>query len=350
MALLDMEHIDRLMDDGVRRALRRERVFRDRGNPLDVLDDLQLYERFRLDRQGIMDITEMLDDVLRRATNRSQALAPSLQVLIALRFYAGGAFQITTGDTLKVSKSSASRAIQRVSLAISARLNEFVYYPTEPADITRVRVQFQAIAGFPGVLGVIDGTQVKVKGPRRREYEYVGRKGGHTMNVQAVALPDGTFSNVLVKYPGSAHDSRIFRESPLYRDLQAGRKQGLLLGDSAYALSTFLMKPLPNPVTDPEKRYQKAFLTTRATVERTFGQLKGRWNCLHQELRYSPPRCCAIIGACVGLRNFATRHHMQRFPAVDDLAEAVEVDDLLNAAAPDGKVKQQQIIRQYFND
>uniref|UniRef100_A0A914UWZ9 Uncharacterized protein n=1 Tax=Plectus sambesii TaxID=2011161 RepID=A0A914UWZ9_9BILA len=45
MALLDMEHIDHLMDDGVRRALRRERVFRDRGNPLDVLDDLQLYEQ-----------------------------------------------------------------------------------------------------------------------------------------------------------------------------------------------------------------------------------------------------------------------------------------------------------------
>uniref|UniRef100_A0A914X8Y4 DDE Tnp4 domain-containing protein n=1 Tax=Plectus sambesii TaxID=2011161 RepID=A0A914X8Y4_9BILA len=173
------------------------------------------------------------------------------------------------------------------------------------------------------------------------------------MNAQAVGLPDGTFSNVLVNYPGSAHDSRIFRESPLYRDLQAGRKQGLLLGDSAYALSTFLMKPLPNPVTDPEKRYQKAFLTTRATVERAFGQLKGQWNCLHQELRYSPPRCCAIISACVGLHNFATRRHMPPFPAVDDpddLAEAVEVIDLLNAAARDRKVKQQQIIRQYFND
>jgi len=206
---------------------------------------------------------------------------------------------------------------------------------------------FQAIAGFPGVCGVIDGTLIKIKGPSVNEFEYVGRKGGHTINVQAVALPDGSFSNVLAKYPGRAHDSRIFRESSLYADLVAGRKQGLLLGDAAYALAPFLMKPLANPVTIAERRYQKAFCATRAAVERGFGQLKGRFNCLHQELRYTPDRCCTIIAACFGLHNFAIRRNMQPFPAEDDAHDEDQSEEMDNA---DGKVRQRQIIRTYFTE
>jgi hypothetical protein len=202
------------------------------------------------------------------------------------------------------------------------------------------------MADFPGVVGCVDGTLLRIKAPSVDEWQYVGRKPGHFINVQAVALPDCSFSNVVIKYPGSAHDSRIFRESSLYADLVAGRKQGLLLGDSAYALQPFLMKPLANPVTIAEKRYQKAFCSTRATVERAFGQLKGRFNCLHQELRYTPDRCCAVIAACFGLHNFAIRHHMQPFPEDNDADDDDDVPIFVDAV--DGKVRQAQIIRRFF--
>uniref|UniRef100_A0A914XCU9 DDE Tnp4 domain-containing protein n=1 Tax=Plectus sambesii TaxID=2011161 RepID=A0A914XCU9_9BILA len=132
------------------------------------------------------------------------------------------------------------------------------------------------MAGFPGVVGVVDGTQIKIKAPSANKIDYVGRKGGHTINVQGVALPDGSFSNVVAKYAGSAHDARIFWESALFADLVAGWEQGLLIRDLAYALSPFLLKPLQNPTTAPKLRYQQALLATRATVKCTFSQLKGR--------------------------------------------------------------------------
>uniref|UniRef100_A0A914VW14 DDE Tnp4 domain-containing protein n=1 Tax=Plectus sambesii TaxID=2011161 RepID=A0A914VW14_9BILA len=110
---------------------------------------------------------------------------------------------------------------------------------------TSRRVEAPNVAGSLGVFGVVDGTQIKIKAPSRNEQEYVGRKGGHTMNVQGIALADCSFSHVIAKYPGAAHDSRILRESKLYAALVEGRKQGLLLGDSAYSLTPFLMKPLP---------------------------------------------------------------------------------------------------------
>ena len=59
------------------------------------------------------------------------------------------------------------------------------------------------------------------------------------------------------KWPGSAHDSRVFKESSLYTKFEDGTYKGFLLGDSAYALRDYLMMPISNPQTDAENRYSK---------------------------------------------------------------------------------------------
>ena len=47
-----------------RRNLRRNRVFRDRKNPLDMYDDVELYDKFRFRRHDILTIVdELLDDL-----------------------------------------------------------------------------------------------------------------------------------------------------------------------------------------------------------------------------------------------------------------------------------------------
>ena len=71
--------------------MRRERIFRDRTNPLEIYDDLELIERFRFDRGTILQITQLLQDDLESSTFRNKAL---IKVLISLRFFASGSFQI----------------------------------------------------------------------------------------------------------------------------------------------------------------------------------------------------------------------------------------------------------------
>ena len=56
-----------------RRALRRERVFRDRTTPLDIYDDFELIDKYRFDRQSIMMICDMLQDDLESSTFRNRA-------------------------------------------------------------------------------------------------------------------------------------------------------------------------------------------------------------------------------------------------------------------------------------
>jgi hypothetical protein len=81
-----------------RRALRRERVFRDRTKPLDIYDDFELIDKYRFSRQSIMLICDMLQDDLESSTFRNRALIPNMKVFVALRFYASGSFQGTHLD------------------------------------------------------------------------------------------------------------------------------------------------------------------------------------------------------------------------------------------------------------
>lgn len=99
----------RVVDEQVRRNLRWERVFRDRQNPLDAYDDLDIIHRYRLDRQSIMSIIDLVKDRLERPTQRSASLPASLQVFAALRFLGSGTQQRLIGDTLGISKSSVCR-------------------------------------------------------------------------------------------------------------------------------------------------------------------------------------------------------------------------------------------------
>ncbi|XP_052806733.1 uncharacterized protein LOC128235991 [Mya arenaria] len=68
--------------------------------------------------------------------------------------------------------------------------------------------------------------------------------------------------DVVAKWPGSVHDSRVFRESRLCAQLENGM-DGVLLGDSGYACKKYLMTPYLNPQTQT----QESCGGTRRTVE-----------------------------------------------------------------------------------
>ena len=118
-------------------SMARERVFRDRTDPLDCYDDLELVQRFRFYRSSISIITELIAPHL-NSTERSHAAPPHLQVFVALQCFASGTFfQITCGDGVHVSQPSASRYIQNVALGLQDIYHQFVNMPG-PADKNKV--------------------------------------------------------------------------------------------------------------------------------------------------------------------------------------------------------------------
>ncbi|KAK0141461.1 putative nuclease HARBI1 [Merluccius polli] len=177
--------------------------------------------------------------------------------------------------------------------------------------------------GLPNVLGCIDGTHVPITAPSENEGDYVNRKSFHSINVQIICDAACIITNVEAKWPGSVHDSRIYREcrlsnrfarakeaKALYKmhsnvsSIITGEFDGYLLGDHGYPCQPSLLTPYPDPEPGPQQHFNVAHCRTRARVEMTLGILKSRFQCL-QKLRVTPERACDIIVACVVLHNIA---------------------------------------------
>lgn len=131
---------------------------------------------------------------------------------------------------------------------------------------------------------------------------------------------DYLFRDVYVGWPGKVHDSRVFKNSPLY-DACCARTflpMGLskvitnvvvppvILGDSAYGLTNWLMRPFTDRgnLTNEEVAFNTAHSKTRVVVENAFGRLKGRFRSLGKRLDQSVENATTTVTACCVLHNY----------------------------------------------
>ena len=130
----------------------------------------------------------------------NHALAPVVQVLVALRFYARGSFLPVIGDTVGLSKSTVSNIITNVSEALAVKKQQFIAWPSQD-EINVVKEGFYRKGGFPAVIGCIDGTHVRIQRPTEHENDFVNRKRYHSVNVQAICNHKGKTSFDWTKSP-----------------------------------------------------------------------------------------------------------------------------------------------------
>ena len=90
--------------------------------------------------------------------------------------------------------------------------------------------------------------------------DYISRKGRYTENIQAVADYRYYFTDAMIKWPGSVHDTRMFSAASFSNDIRNGSilrwekviVEGepavpiCLLGDPAYFFLPYLMKEFAN--------------------------------------------------------------------------------------------------------
>ena len=112
-----------------------KRKFQQQEIDLDELTDEELRSSYRFGRESIKFLVEILKDDLQRQTRRNHALSPTLQVLVALHFFASGSFLQIIGDTVGLPKSTVSRIVTDVSKALVNKQEEFINFPTEPAEV-----------------------------------------------------------------------------------------------------------------------------------------------------------------------------------------------------------------------
>lgn len=126
--------------------LRRPRVFRDLSNPLESLDEEEVYDRYRFSPETILFIVHGVSGILQSDTARNRPIPPLVQVLLFLRFVATGAHLRLVGDSLNVSESSAGRVVKSVARAINAVFSNIIKFPVGDMA-SKVKEGFRRIAG-----------------------------------------------------------------------------------------------------------------------------------------------------------------------------------------------------------
>ncbi|GFW13312.1 putative nuclease HARBI1 [Trichonephila clavipes] len=219
------------------------------------LDDYEFQRRFQLTKQSVAELTLLIEEKLESKTPCNNALNPVEQVLIALQFYAVSCMQLAIADLFDVSQTTVCRVVHRVSEAIASLLPDFIHLPVNREECKTVSRKFFSIAGFPKVIGALDGTFVRIVSPG----------GDDAESAACLSL----------------------KTNALYQDFH-------LLGDTGYACEKYLLIPFGNPRSLSEARYYKSHILTRNMIERKYGILK-RFPCLSIGLNCHIDRVPAIV-------------------------------------------------------
>ena len=202
-------------------------------------------------------------------------------------------------------------------------------------------------------MSCIDGTHIRIKAPHDDEPAFVNRKGFHSINVLLACNPNRSISYVSSHWPGSSHDNTIYLSSRLHTSFARGqyREKGIILGDSGYGQTDFVMTPLLNAGNAYEERYNRKHKATRVAVEQSIGELKSRCRCLHKSrcLPFIPTKCCHVIIACVVINNIAIK---AKLPVIDVPVQNDDDDNYEGAPLPadrGGVDARQRLIRSAFS-
>ncbi|OXA54644.1 Prolyl 4-hydroxylase subunit alpha-2 [Folsomia candida] len=196
-------------------------------NPMESLSEHQFQARFRRSKEGFIFVAAVIVPKIIIPLKRGTQIPSFMQLFVALKFYSAGTFQIQNGDLTNLSQGPISKIAKRVSQALDSLKPRFIRYPTEDEAVV-IRQRFYDYGGFPGVSSRICGQLERAEVPT------------------------------------------------------------ILLGDSGYGDTGFLMTPFSHPVILAEKRYQSAQIKTRNPIEPCNGVLKQRFNCLSSFHQITP--------------------------------------------------------------
>ena len=142
------------------------------------------------------------------------------------------------------------------------------------------------------------------------------------MLVQTVVDHTCLFRDLCIGWPGIVHDARVLANSSVFKKASSGtllqggelvqgqNLQPFLIGDSAYPLLPFLIKPFSFSLslTSRQKKCNYRLSRARVVVEIAFGRLKARWRRLAKKIDMLIDNVPHIIAACCVLHNLCEIH------------------------------------------
>ncbi|KAJ8334728.1 hypothetical protein SKAU_G00403670 [Synaphobranchus kaupii] len=180
-------------------------------------------------------------------SDRRHGWGPAIENLVFLFWLASGTSYRVVSRAFGMPRATVHRVVHRVCEEVVAIRSRVILLP-KMENLAEVGSGFAGLAGHPAfqkAVGAIDGCHVRIKPPSGPDGQcYRNRKLFPSIILQAVCDHQGRFIDTYTGWPGSVHDSRVLRNSPLFtKEVYPPPGQGyFLLGDGGYPC---LERPLP---------------------------------------------------------------------------------------------------------
>jgi len=196
--------------------------------------------------------------IKKKDTMMRKAIRPRMRLSATLFLATGNSFQDLAFST-RIALNILSQIIPETLQAIIAVLEDKVIsFPSKTEDWEIVADKFHSMWQFPHCISVLDGKHIVFRPPRSEGSKYRNYK--RTNSIILLALVDAEYKFIFVDIGKNsrAHDSTVFRESPLGIKLKTNtlnlpqpntlpgfniNMPYVIIRDDAFTLHTNLMKP-----------------------------------------------------------------------------------------------------------
>ena len=301
-------------------------------------EDQRSFKNFmRMPPDMFDEIVQRLTPALRKQTTQLRdPHEPGLKIAVTLRHLASGAKYSDMQFGWRMPHNSISVVVREVCEAIVAEYgDELLKPPQTEAEWRTVTNEWLSRWNFPHVIGAIDGKHIACKAPANSGSDYYNYKGFFSIILLAVVTSDYKFMWIDVSGKGSTSDAHIYNASAMKEALEKNDLVGFpqpdplpgdtedipyfLVGDDAFGLRTFMMKPYGNKeMTRTQRIFNYRLSRARRVVENAFGILANRFQVLLTTMMHKPSTVRLLVKTCVILHNLMrTRYPVMQNKLVD---------------------------------
>ncbi|XP_074037262.1 putative nuclease HARBI1 [Leptinotarsa decemlineata] len=238
-----------------------------------------------------------------------QALTPKIKLQVTLRYLATGDSFKSLEYLFRVPKNTISKFIPETCKAIIKELEEFIKVPSTEDEWKNVEYNFRERWNFPGYAGSLDGKHVIIRAPSHSGSDFYNYKNSFSIVLLAVADANYNFLYLDVGAKGRGSDGGIFQNSSLHAALETNclnmPKDFVIVGDDAFPLKTYLMKPYSRRnMTQEERIYNYRLSRARRVIENTFGILVSKFRIFEKPISLKIESVDDVVLACCSLHNW----------------------------------------------
>lgn len=198
--------------------------------------------------------------------------------------------------------------------------NIYLKVPSSPEEWLTVAEKFESRWQFPNCIGAMDGKHIVMQPPGNSGSYYYNYKHTNSIILMAVAGPNYECLYYDIGTNGRVDEGGVWNKCGLAKALEEGKMNFplpcclpggneqvpyVLIGDDAFALKPYLMKPYAQQSLVAEKRvYNYRHSRARRLSGNLFGILANRWRFMRNVLLLHQDVIEILVSAALVLHNF----------------------------------------------